>query len=87
MRYTSPSENMDSSVKATLRRSDIPLLDLHFERLREAHQGFVERDGSQVWGDWPGDTLLWEALAKKLMKVERGDWRVRTTLTMIDTRR
>ncbi|KAI9638051.1 uncharacterized protein MKK02DRAFT_42433 [Dioszegia hungarica] len=44
---------------------------------------FTKRDGTEVWGDWPGDENVWERIKDKVEHSEReggGDWRVRVVL-------
>lgn len=55
---------------------NLPLWDLHLQRLRGAHTHFAARD--KTWGSWPGDENVWEKV-KKAIEAQGGvgDWRVR----------
>lgn len=36
-------------------------------------------DGENVWGDWPGDDVIWNEIKRKVEQSEKeggGDWRV-----------
>ena len=77
MRYTSPSP---PTVSGQIGKEDIPLLDRHIARLKSAWTYFTEKDGREVWGDWPGDEYVWDKIREALRKGEEdgvGDWRVR----------
>ncbi|WWD01279.1 hypothetical protein V866_008222 [Kwoniella sp. B9012] len=76
LRYTSSS----SSTKLPVTEESLPLLDLHFERLREAFDHFSERDGKDRWGDWPGEERIWEELKEVLEQSQPGDYRVRIVI-------
>jgi hypothetical protein len=73
-RYTSPG-----TPRRSIERQDIPLLDRHIARLKSAWAYFTKRDGREVWGDWPGDEVVWKRIKEKVQESEReggGDWRV-----------
>ncbi|WWD16023.1 hypothetical protein CI109_100448 [Kwoniella shandongensis] len=79
MRFTSPSVGQPT---LPITKEVIPLLDLHAERLREAHAYFSKRDEGR-WAEWVGDEALWDTVRGKLEekeKEERGDWRVRVVV-------
>jgi hypothetical protein len=62
----------------------IPLVRQHIKRLKIAHAFFANRDGSQIWGEWPGDDKVWSDLRERLEESERngqGDWRVRCVVS------
>lgn len=75
LRFTSP--NLTKS-QSQISKADVPLLDRHIERLKEAHAHFLLRDGD-IWGSWPGDEIVWTTLRAALQRKEeqeKGDWRV-----------
>ncbi|WVQ69967.1 uncharacterized protein L199_008191 [Kwoniella botswanensis] len=76
LRYTSSS----SSANLPVKKESLPLLDLHFERLREAFDHFSERDGKDRWGDWPSEERIWEELKEVLEQSRPGDYRVRIVI-------
>jgi hypothetical protein len=59
-------------------REDIPLIDYHIARLKEAHAHFAENDSA--WGEWPGDDGVWQSIRSRLEEAHAGDWRVRVVL-------
>jgi len=69
MRYTT-----DSKIK--VEEGMIPLWAYHLRRLKEAHAHFVKRDGEEKWGIWPGDEAVWGNVMEKLESVDKGDYRV-----------
>ncbi|WVR05150.1 hypothetical protein IAU60_002162 [Kwoniella sp. DSM 27419] len=82
LRYTSPHPH---EVTLPVEERSLPLLDLHIERLREAHAHFAGRSDHhrQYWGGWMGDGVIRNALMYKLEETERagpGDWRVRVVI-------
>ena len=73
-RYTSPE-----TPRRSVERQHIPLLDRHIARLKAAWAYFTKRDGTEEWGDWPGDEVVRKAIKEKVEHSEReggGDWRV-----------
>ncbi|WWC69351.1 uncharacterized protein I206_103290 [Kwoniella pini CBS 10737] len=79
LRYTSP-RNIPT---LPIRQDSLPLMDLHFERLKEAFEYFTQRDGQERWGVWPGEDVIWQSLQKALEVKERagaGDYRVRIVI-------
>lgn len=72
MRYTNTSSSLSQGVV----KDDIPLWPYHLQRLQEAHNHFMKRDGENKWGTWPGDEVVWEQVREKLDTTQTGDWRV-----------
>jgi hypothetical protein len=69
MRYT-------TDTKRNVEEGMIPLWPYHLRRLKEAHAHFVNRDGGDKWGIWPGDEAVWGNVRDKLESVDKGDYRV-----------
>jgi hypothetical protein len=69
MRYTTDS-------KRAIEEGTIPLWTFHLRRLKEAHTYFVNRDGGDKWGAWPGDEAVWGKVRYKLKSLDKGDYRV-----------
>ena len=66
------------SSRGPVSKGDVPLLDRHIGRLREAHEHFSKLDSA--WGSWVGDEVAWATIRGKLEDSNVGDWRVRVVL-------
>lgn len=71
MRYT-------NAQRRQVDKEDVPLIELHIARLREAHAYFAA--SNPIWGEWPGDGAVWGTIRKRLGEADAGDWRVRVVL-------
>ncbi|ORX39982.1 lysine decarboxylase-domain-containing protein [Kockovaella imperatae] len=81
MRFTSVDVNRPT---LPVTKEQIPLLGLHFHRLRKAFRFFAERDGPHVWAQCPSDDCMWQALSEALTRREeqqQGDWRIRLLIS------
>ncbi|WVW82973.1 hypothetical protein I302_104989 [Kwoniella bestiolae CBS 10118] len=79
LRYTSPTSTPTLPVQKEL----LPLLNLHYERLREAFDHFSRKFGNNRWGIWPGEERIWDELTESIESAERsksGDYRVRVVI-------
>lgn len=72
MRYTRSSSR-------PVERDNIPLLDGHIARLRNACDHFAKLL-PEKWGTWPGDERVWDQIRVKLNAADEGDWRIRVLL-------
>nr|XP_018263733.1 lysine decarboxylase [Kwoniella dejecticola CBS 10117]OBR85891.1 lysine decarboxylase [Kwoniella dejecticola CBS 10117] len=71
LRYTSSSASLANTAHP-IRQDSLPLLKLHFERLKEAFEHFSKRDGEGRWGIWPGEETIWQHLKSALEEKEKG---------------
>ncbi|WWC89939.1 uncharacterized protein L201_004868 [Kwoniella dendrophila CBS 6074] len=80
IRYTSPCTTKPTTP---ITKESLPLLKLHFERLKEAFEYLSRRDGKDKWGNWPGEETIWEELKRDIEIMEKkspGDFRVRIVI-------